>query len=136
MADLQPVWTQNLIAFIEHGLFSEDEKWQRIFVEQLSKISAPQPAPSAALPLTAPPARGEVSWRKITEEDRPPNDVNVIMGCWQKWPTEEWIVEYGLYGSTKGGWIHGRMTHWLPSSIIPSSPALASAEPAPATGGE
>jgi hypothetical protein len=63
-----------------------------------------------------------VAWREITEDDRPPNDVEVLMGCWESWPRQQWVVEYGLYGSTKGGWIHGRMTHWLPSSILPVPP--------------
>jgi hypothetical protein len=61
-------------------------------------------------------------WREITEDDRPPNDVEVLMGCWESWPRNQWVVEYGLYGSTKGGWIHGRMTHWLPSSYLPAAP--------------
>lgn len=63
------------------------------------------------------------AWREITEDDRPPNDEFVLMGCWESWPGDEWVVEYGLYGSTKGGWIHGRMTHWLPSSFLPAAPA-------------
>ena len=62
------------------------------------------------------------AWREITEDDRPPNDVEVLMGCWESWPRTQWVVEYGLYGSTKGGWTHGRMTHWLPSSILPEPP--------------
>jgi hypothetical protein len=61
-------------------------------------------------------------WREITEDDRPPNDVEVLMGCWESWPRNQWVVEYGLYGSTKGGWIHGRMTHWLPSNYLPAAP--------------
>lgn len=64
----------------------------------------------------------EAGWREITDEDRPPNDEEVLMGCWENWPSQKWMVEYGLYGSTKGGWIHGRMTHWLPSSFLPSAP--------------
>jgi len=65
-----------------------------------------------------------VQWREITEDDRPPNDTNVIMGCWESWPTRQWVTEIGLYGSTKGGWIHGRMTHWLPLDFLPPPPAL------------
>lgn len=68
-------------------------------------------------------AAPQPGWREITEEDRPPNDTDVLMGCWQTWPEAIWLVEYGHYGSTKGGWIHGRMTHWLPSSILPAAPA-------------
>lgn len=65
----------------------------------------------------------EAAWREITEDDRPPNDEPVLMGCWESWPRNEWVVEYGLYGSTKGGWIHGRMTHWLPANFLPAAPA-------------
>ena len=60
-------------------------------------------------------------WRPITDDDCPPKDVPVLMGFWQAWPREEWVVEYGLYGSTKGGWIHGCMTHWLPD-WLPTPP--------------
>lgn len=80
--------------------------------------------------LVTPPAPKVTEWREITEDDQPPRDVPVLMGCWEKWPRDEWVVEFGLYGSTKGGWIHGRMTHWLPSSFLPSAPTLTAAQEA------
>jgi len=61
-------------------------------------------------------------WREITEEDRPPNDTDVLMGYWETWPREGWHVECGHYGSTRGGWIHGRVTHWLPLDVLPAAP--------------
>jgi len=64
----------------------------------------------------------EAGWREITDEDRPPNDEEVLMGCWENWPSQKWVVEYGLYGSTKGGWISGSVTHWLPATFLPSAP--------------
>jgi len=66
----------------------------------------------------------EAGWREITEEDTPPRDVDVILGHWLTVSTRpvEWIVEVGLYGSSRGGWIHGSATHWLPLSSLPSAP--------------
>lgn len=72
-------------------------------------------------------AAGEpVAWREITEDDQPPRDTEVLMGCWESWPRQQWVVEFGLYGSTRGRWIHGRMTHWLPASYLPAAPQGAS----------
>lgn len=78
---------------------------------------------SRILSALHPASEAQGGWRKITEDDRPPNDIEVLMGCWENWPQQKWIVEYGLYSSTKGGWIDGRMTHWLPSSYLPAAPS-------------
>lgn len=66
--------------------------------------------------------RAPAGWRVITEDDLPPKDVPVLMGCWESFPRDEWTVELGLYGSTKGGWIHGRMTHWAPADFLFEAP--------------
>lgn len=55
----------------------------------------------------------ELAWHEITDENAPPRDIELLLGWWQEWPTREWKVAAGLWGSTKGGWIHGQATHWM-----------------------
>jgi len=62
----------------------------------------------------------ENGWREITEEDSAPLDVDILLGWYQEWPTREWKCSAGLYGSSKGGWIHGQATHWQP---LPQGPS-------------
>lgn len=62
-----------------------------------------------------------VGWREITEDNEPPRDVELLLGWWRTWPERKWEYASGLYGSTKGGWVHGNATHWqtLPAPPVP-----------------
>ena len=55
-------------------------------------------------------------WRPI---DTAPRDADVLLGWWQDWPERQWECAAGLAGSTKGGWLHGQATHWMP---LPAPP--------------
>lgn len=70
--------------------------------------------------LTAALAGHVDDWREITEDDEPPRDVELLLGWWRTWPERKWESPAGLYGSTRGGWIHGQATHWQP---LPAAPA-------------
>jgi hypothetical protein len=39
MTKTEAVWIQNLKAFITTGLFRDDERWKKIFIEQLDRIN-------------------------------------------------------------------------------------------------
>lgn len=58
-------------------------------------------------------------WRIITE-DEPPLDVNLLLAYFNEWPSPQWTVESGWAGSTRGGWLHGQATHWMPLPETPS----------------
>ena len=58
-------------------------------------------------------------WRPISEDNQPPLDTDVLLGWWDSFPITTWRVEAGFYGSTRGGWIHGRATHWQPFPPLP-----------------
>lgn len=60
----------------------------------------------------------ETAWRPI---ESAPKDKELLLGWWSTWPELFWEVAAGLYGSTKGRWIHGQATHWMP---LPAPPAL------------
>jgi len=50
-----------------------------------------------------------------------PMDTEVLLGWFVEWPERRWQVAAGLYGSTKGGWVHGQATHWQPLPAPPSN---------------
>ncbi|GAA0531209.1 hypothetical protein [Pigmentiphaga daeguensis] len=79
----------------------------------------------------APSPQGDAGWMLI-EEDAPidvPLDTAVLLAWWDDW-SEEWKIEANYAGSERGGWRHGRATHWMP---LPAPPAARST---PAKGGE
>lgn len=61
------------------------------------------------------------AWQPITDQQEPPRDEPLLLGWWNKWPERTWEVASGLYGSTKGGWIHGQATHWMRQPLPPSA---------------
>lgn len=59
-------------------------------------------------------------WMRI-EEDAPidvPLDTDVHLAWWDEW-SESWRQEINHAGSERGGWRHGRATHWRP---LPAPP--------------
>jgi hypothetical protein len=60
--------------------------------------------------------RRSIQWQPI---ETAPKDVPVLLG-WEDSFRREWEYEAGLYGSTRGGWLHGQATHWMP---LPSPPS-------------
>ncbi len=58
--------------------------------------------------------------------DDTPKDTVVLLSWKYK---GNWEYEAGLYGSTRGGWLHGQATHWRP---LPASPGASDIRP---TGG-
>lgn len=82
----------------------------------------------------APSPQGDAGWMLI-EEDAPidvPLDTAVLLAWWDDW-SEEWRIEANYAGSKRGGWRHGRATHWMP---LPAPPAARGARSTPAKGGE
>ncbi|GAA0492491.1 hypothetical protein GCM10009097_05230 [Pigmentiphaga daeguensis] len=78
--------------------------------------------------------QGDAGWMLI-EEDAPidvPMDTSVLLAWWDDW-SEEWKIEANYAGSERGGWRHGRATHWMP---LPAPPAARGARSTPAKGGE
>lgn len=64
--------------------------------------------------------RDDSVWMLI-EEDAPidaPLDVTVLLAWWDEW-SGAWRFETGYAGSERGGWRHGRATHWRP---LPAPP--------------
>ncbi len=66
------------------------------------------------------------SWTRIEEgaEVDVPLDTDVLLAWWDEW-SEQWRIEANHAGSERGGWRHGRATHWMP---LPAPPARESAE--------
>ena len=58
----------------------------------------------------------ESGWQKVYDEFEDqffaPADIIVLLAWEEVWPEPRWAFEVGVYRSTKGGWIHGRATHW------------------------
>jgi len=73
----------------------------------------------AEIALAAADAATPSKWRPISEDNQPPLDTDVLLGWWDSFPITTWRVEAGFYGSTRGGWIHGRATHWQPFPPLP-----------------
>jgi hypothetical protein len=58
-------------------------------------------------------------WQDV---DTAPLDRDVLLGWWRTWPELFWEVTAGPAGSTKGRWLHGQATHWIP---LPPPPVAA-----------
>lgn len=71
----------------------------------------------AALRDAAKPA--DEGWQDISTA---PKDENVLLGWWRDWPERKWECEIELASCTKGGWRHGRATHWQPLPAPHSEP--------------
>jgi hypothetical protein len=56
-------------------------------------------------------------WQPI---ETAPKDIDLLLGWWREWPERVWESSAGLAGSTKGGWLHGQATHWMPMPTPPS----------------
>ncbi len=68
--------------------------------------------------------RADAQGWMLIEEDAPvdvPLDTPVLLGWWRHWPEREWVTEAGLAGSVRGGWRHGRATHWRPLPAPPDA---------------
>lgn len=80
----------------------------------------------------APSPQGD-AWMRI-EEDAPvdvPLDTPVLLAWWDEW-SSEWKIEVNYAGSERGGWRHGRATHWQPLT----APPIDAARSTPTKGGE
>ncbi len=62
------------------------------------------------------PDRAQSPWMDI---ETAPKDVELLLGWWRSGLERKWEYASGLAGSTKGGWLHGQATHWMP---IPAPP--------------
>ena len=61
----------------------------------------------------------------LIEEDAAvdaPLDTPVLLAWWDDW-SAEWKIEVNFAGSERGGWRHGRATHWKPQPKPPTSRA-------------
>ncbi|GAA4322039.1 hypothetical protein GCM10023144_01700 [Pigmentiphaga soli] len=60
-------------------------------------------------------------WMPIEEDAEVdcPLDTPVLLAWWDEW-SGEWKIEANYAGSDRGGWRHGRATHWMP---LPAPPA-------------
>lgn len=56
-----------------------------------------------------------MDWQSI---DTAPKDTNVLM-AWRY--DGVWEIKSGWAGSTRGGWLDGQATHWLP---LPAPPQM------------
>lgn len=65
-------------------------------------------------------------WREILwDEDEPPADVELLLGHWDHMTgTTVWRQEIDVWKSTRGGWVKGYHTHWMPAPQ-PPVPTLA-----------
>lgn len=100
-------------------LLASEREANAILTDELERLHA------------APSPQGDAGWMLI-EEDAPidvPMDTSVLLAWWDDW-SEEWQIEANYAGSDRGGWRHGRATHWMP---LPDPPAARST---PAKGGE
>ncbi len=66
--------------------------------------------------LTGIPVPTQSPWMDI---ETAPKDVELLLGWWRSGLERKWEYASGLAGSTKGGWLHGQATHWMP---IPAPP--------------
>lgn len=74
----------------------------------------------------------------LIEEDAPidvPLDTPVLLAWWNDW-TGAWEMEVGHAGSERGGWRHGRATHWRPTPPPPATIARKNDDGALLIGGD
>lgn len=61
--------------------------------------------------------QGKVEVLRAAQEWQPietaPADVDVLLCWWDEWPQGQWKQDLNLAICTKGGWRHGRATHWM-----------------------
>jgi len=67
-----------------------------------------------AMLTSAPPAPSVGGWRRIEEDAEVdvPLDTDLLLAWWDEW-SEAWKIEANYAGSERGGWRHGRATHWM-----------------------
>jgi hypothetical protein len=59
-------------------------------------------------------------WRTMNDEENlPPADQDVQLGWWRDFPNRVWQQKVGYARSSRGGWLDGQATHWMP---LPSPP--------------
>lgn len=71
----------------------------------------------------APAEQGEPNGWRCIEEDAEvdvPLDTDLLLAWWDEW-SEAWKIEANYAGSERGGWRHGRATHWMPLPAPPSA---------------
>lgn len=59
------------------------------------------------------------AWQDV---ETAPMDVEVLVGWWANWPELHFEMASGLYGSTRGGWLHGQAKFWQPLPAPPAPP--------------
>ena len=98
------------------------------YMSQLDRERGREYVPLYAAPVAAqaqeaaPAAQGEPSaWHRIEEDAEVdvPLDTDLLLAWWDEW-SGAWEIEANHAGSERGGWRHGRATHWMPLPPPPS----------------